>query len=163
MVAALIISALCQACPRQDDESRIRALIAEGAAAAETHDTSAILDLAIAEVRAMPMDLDRRGIKAVLWRTFNYYGPMRILYPRPVVEVSDAADAASTSFPFLLLKKEQPFPAMENLRDDPAAWIKAIGDAADLYLIRLQWIKQGGDWLVDRVYLQRYTGGAFGE
>ena len=59
--AACIVFA---ACSGQDDEETIRARIDKGAALAEAHDVAGLLSLASAEVRAMPMNLDRSGIKA---------------------------------------------------------------------------------------------------
>lgn len=154
---------LCATCAEKDDETTIRALIDKGAVLAETHDIAAILDLTTGDVRAMPLDLDRRGIKAILWRTFNYYGPLRILYPRPSIEVKGEYNEASAQIPFLIVKKEQTIPDLEGLRDDPVAWIEALGDAADLYRIRLVLARQNGDWLIDQVFLNRFTGVGFEE
>jgi hypothetical protein len=107
------------------------------------------------------MDLNRSGIKGVLWRTFNYYGPIKVLYPRPTIEVHDELDEASAEFPFLIVKKEQAIPSLEDLRDDPVAWVEKIGETADLYHLRLQLTRQDGDWLVDRAFLERFTGLGF--
>lgn len=136
-------------------------MVAQGAAAAEAHDICAILNLATPDVRARPMDLDRQGIRAALWQSFNYYGPLKVLYPRPIVDVDDSANTASTVFPCLILKKEQPLPDLEDLRGNPAAWLDAIGETADLYRLRLQLTKQDGDWLADEVWLEQFDGVGF--
>ena len=81
---------------------------------AEDHDIAGILALTTEDVRAMPMDLDRRGIKGVLWRTFKYYGPMKILYPRPNIELNEAGNQASARVPFLIVKKSRHFQALIN-------------------------------------------------
>jgi hypothetical protein len=162
LVSAFVACALWAGCSNRGDEGDIRALIADGAALAEAHDIAGMLALASADVRAMPMDLDRRAIRGVLWRTFKYYGPLEILYPRPVVEIDDHVNEASAQLPFLIVKKDHPFKDLEGLRDDPMAWIDAIGDAADLYRLRLEWIKQDGDWRVDRAFLERFSGAGFG-
>lgn len=159
VLTAFMIGILCLSCSQQDNEDRIRALIADGAAAAEAHDIAAILALATAQVRAMPMDLDRRGIKAVLWRTFRHYGPLAVLYPRPVVTVDEST--ARASVPFLIVKKEHPFTELGTLRDDPAAWLEAVGDAADLYRLQLAWVARDGGWRVNRATLERFTGTGF--
>ena len=161
LLPAFMLCAICAACTRSDDAEQIRALVAKGATSAEAHDIGAVLDLVTQDVRAMPMDLNRQGVKGVLWRTFQYYGPLKILYPRPTVELKGGADEASATFPFLIVKKEQQIPGLEELRDDPMAWIEAIGETADLYRIRLLWIKQDGDWLVDQAFLERFTGTGF--
>jgi hypothetical protein len=148
-------------CTSRDDAESIRTLIAKGAALAEAHDINGMLDLASADVRAMPMALDRRAVKGVLWRTFKYYGPLKVLYPRPFVDMVTNDNEASAQFPFLIVKKGQPLKNLDGLRDDPMAWIGAIGKSADLYRLRLQLIKQDGDWLVDRAVLERFTGVGF--
>ena len=107
---AFLVWATCVGCSSSDDGEKIRALIAKGAALAEAHDIAGILELAIGDVRAMPMELDRRGIKGVLWRTFNYYGPLKVLYPRPGIELKDDGNEGSATFPFLIVKKEQRIP-----------------------------------------------------
>ena len=162
-LAAMVIGSLCVACSRTDEGDKIRALIANGAVLAEAHDIAGMLALASEDIRAMPMDLNRRGIKGVLWRTFNYYGPLSILYPRPVVEIKNDVDEAWAEFPFLIVKKEQNIPGLEKLREDPMAWIEAIGKHADLYHLRLMMIQHKGDWLVDSVHLERFTGAGFEE
>ena len=65
-LAAVALCAALTACARQDDEEAIRALIAEGAAAAEAHDIAALMAMTTDAVRASPMNLDRRGIRGVL-------------------------------------------------------------------------------------------------
>ena len=163
VLAAMVVGSLCAACSRPDDGEKIRALIANGAMLAEAHDIAGMLALASEDIRAMPMDLDRRGIKGVLWRTFNYYGPLSILYPRPAVEIKNDIDEAWAEFPFLIVKKERNIPGLETLREDPTAWIEAIGKHADLYHLRLLLVQHKGDWLVDSVHLERFTGAGFGE
>lgn len=158
---AFVAWAIFVACSSSDDGEKIRSLIAKGAALAEAHDITGILELASKDVRAMPMDLDRRGIKGVLWRTFNYYGPLKVLYPRPGIELKDDVNEASATFPFLIVKKEQRIPGLEKLRDDPMAWLEAIGETADLYRIRLQLTQQDGNWLVAQAFLERFTGTGF--
>ena len=158
LVSLIAVCAVCAACSSQDDTAKIRALIDQGAALVEAHDIPGMLKLASGDIRAMPMDLDQRGIQAVLWRTFKVYGPLKILYPRPVVEINEAAENASAQVPFLIVKKDHPFQDLEILRDSPMAWVEAIGQTADLYRLQLQWVKRDGTWLVDRALLERFTG-----
>ena len=159
MCTVMVMGAVIMGCRAGDDEAQIRRLIARGASAAEAHDIAAMLKLASTEVRAMPMSLDRQGIKAVLWRTFNYYGPLAVLYPRPVVTINGAT--ARATVPFLIVKKEHPFTELERLRDDPSAWLDAVDDAADLYRLQLVLVGQNGEWLVNEATLERFTGVGF--
>ena len=162
-LSVIAASAICASCSGQNDSDKIRTLIDNGAALAQAHDIEGMLELATADVRAMPMNLDRRGIKGVLWRTFKYYGPMTILYPRPAVEIDAAGHGASARVPFLIVKKEHPFKDLEGFRDDPVAWVEAIGDAAGLYRLQLQLTSQNGDWQVAQVVLERFTGRGWNE
>ena len=109
----------------------------------------------------MPMNLDRRGIRAVLWRTFNDYGPLAVFHPRPEIEINAVAGEASTRFPFLIVRKEHDMPGLDALRDDPMAWTEAVGDKADLYNLQLEWIEEDGEWVVDRAFLERFSGRGF--
>ena len=161
LIVTLVIGALCLACARDNDAEQIRTRIAAGIDLAEAHEIGGLLKLASEEIRAMPMNLDRRGIKGVLWQSFKRYGAFVILYPRPTIEIGENAEEASTRFPFLIVKKENPIPGLEGVRDDPMAWVDAIDDAADLYSLRLEWIKQDGDWLVALAFLERFSGVGF--
>ncbi len=145
---------LCMACSRDDDAETIRKHIAEGAALAEAHEIGDLLNLTTEDVRAM--DMDRRGIKGVLWRVFRQYGGFALLYPRPTITIAEGARDASTQFPFLIVRKTIDIPGLQHLREDPLAWVDAVGDQADLYRLRLEWIKQDGNWLVDHAHLERF-------
>jgi hypothetical protein len=161
MATTVLIVTLYASCSSQDDEQMIRTLIATGAARAEAHDIAGMIDLTTEDIQASPMELDRRGIKAILWRTFNHYGPLRILYPRPAVEIQTDVDQAWVQVPFLIVTKEQLIPDLEPLRDNPLAWIDTLGERADLFRLGLQLIKQKGEWRVDRAFLERFTAAGF--
>lgn len=161
VMAVVACLALCVSCSRGDDAEQIRTQITKGAELAESHDIGGLLRLAARDVVAMPMNLDRSGIRAVLWRTFKTYGPLAVFYPRPEIEVNPAAGEASTRFPFLIVRKAHDLPGLETLRDDPMAWIEAVGDTADLYNLQLEWIRKDGEWVVDRAFLERFGGRGF--
>lgn len=160
---ALATCAVCVSCSKQDDVEAIRALIKKGARSAEEHDIGGILELASQDLRAMPGDLDRRGIKGVLWRAFRHYGPLKVLHPRPDVEMNEDANQASAQLPFLIVKREQTFPGLEKAYNDPLVWLDEVGENADLYRLRLELTKPDSDWLVNRAYLERFTGMGFDE
>jgi len=161
LIPLLAICILFMACSRGNDAEEIRKHIAKGAALAEAHETGTLLQLATDDIRAMPMNLDRRGIKGVLWQSFKRYGSFAVLYPRPTIEIAENAGEASTHLPFLIVKKTFSLPGLEELRDHPLAWVAAVGDVADLYSLRLQWVKQDGGWLVELAFLERFDGLGF--
>lgn len=166
-IASLVLVMICAfafwACTKKDDSAQIRELIATGAALAQEHDIGGLLDLTTEDVRAMPMDLGRRGIKGVLWRIFNYYGPLKILYPRVSVDIQEGGKIAQARTPFLIVKREQTFPGLDKLREDPVAWLDEIGESADLYRLKLELTRKGDYWRVHRATVERFTGLGFAE
>jgi len=61
------------------------------------------------------------------------------------------------------VKKERSLPKLEALYNDPQGWLDEVGENADLYRLKLDLIKNGGDWLVNEVHLERFTGLGFRE
>ena len=158
------IAVLCMAsCAERDDVRAIRTLIERGAVLAEKHDIGGILELASEDLQALPGALDRRQVRGVLWRAFKYYGALRVIYPRPAVDVEKDSDHALARFPFLIVKKEHSLPKLEALYNDPPGWLDEVGKNADLYRLKLDLIKNGGGWLVNEVHLERFTGLGFRE
>ena len=47
------------------------------------------------------------------------------------------------------------------MQADPKGWVEKVGEGADLYRFRLKVAKVGGNWLVRRAYLERFTGVGF--
>jgi hypothetical protein len=112
---------------------------------------------------AMPGDLNRIEVKGVLWRAFTHYGRLKVLYPRPAVEIGADPARAAARFPFLIVSKDQAFPGLERLADDPLAWIREAGESADLYRLNLQLVKRDGEWRVNLARLERFGGTGFQE
>jgi len=155
---------LCMAsCAEGDDVRAIRALIKQGAQLAEKHDIAGIMGLASEDLKVLPGPLDRRQVRGVLWRAFKYYGALKVIYPRPAVDVEEDRHRALAQVPFLIVKKEHVLPKLESLYDDPQGWLDEVGENADLYRFKLDLVKNGGDWLVHEVHLERFTGFGFME
>lgn len=150
-------------CAERDDVRAIRALIEQGAQLAEKHDIGGILDLASEDLKVLPGPLDRRQVRGVLWRAFKYYGALKVIYPRAAVDVEEDSHSAFARVPFLIVKKEHALPKLESLYDDPQGWLDEVGENADLYRFKLDLVKNGGDWLVHEVHLERFTGFGFME
>jgi hypothetical protein len=158
------VAVLCMAsCAERDDVRALRTLIKQGAMLAEKHDIGGILELASEDFQALPGALDRRQVRGVLWRAFKYYGALKVIYPRPAVDVEKDSDHALARFPFLIVKKEHSLPKLEALYNDPQGWLDEVGENADLYRLKLDLIKNGGGWLVNEVHLERFTGLGFRE
>lgn len=153
----LMVGLLWVGCTKDDDAEQIRTLIKTAAELAESHDSRGLLNLGTKDLHAMPGSIDQRGIRGVLWQAFKHYGEFAVLYPRAGVDVYADQGRALASFPFLIVKTDQSFPGLEGLRQNPEAWIDAIGEAADLYSMDLELIRQGGDWRVKVVTVKPFS------
>jgi hypothetical protein len=150
-------------CAEKDDEAAIRALIKKGAELAEDHDVSGILELTTEDVVALPGRHNRLEIKRIIWSAFMHYGKLRVLYPKPSVDLSDTENGASCRIYLLIVKKEQTLPALKELYNDPKRWLEEVGENADLYQINLQLLKKDGTWLVQKAHLEGFKGVGFSD
>ena len=148
-------------CSTKDDEKALQELVEKAARFAEEHDISAILDLTTEDFRAQPGDLDHRGAKRILFLAFKHYRELRVLHPRPSVDLESGRDLPTVSVPFLIVKKDQSLPELKKLYNDPKAWIQEVSEGADLYRFKLKVEKMEGEWLVKRACLERFTGVGF--
>lgn len=160
-IAALLFLAL--SCSKGDDAEAIRKLIGKGVALGEKHDIGELMKLATEDFIALPGDLDRRSTRAILWRAFNYYGALKIVHPRPSMEVEPDGKRASAGLFFLILREDRSFPKLKDLSHDPKRWLEEVGENADLYRLDMELAKESGRWLVRRAVLKRFTGWSFQE
>ena len=94
---------------------------------------------------------------------FKRYEEFHLLHPIPKVTLESEDSAASTAFPFLIVKKETAVPELQGLYEDPQRWLEEVGKNADLYLINLDLVKTDGDWLVKRAHLESFNRRSFNE
>jgi len=153
LACILAISLLLGACGKQDDAEAIRALIREGTLLAEKHDVAGIMKLTTPEFRALPGEMDGREARKYLLYAFLRYKEFKLVYPRPVVEIQAGGEGAEASFPFLILQKDYSIPDLKDLAQHPEDWLQQLGDKADLYRLRLEFTRSGGEWRVRRAHL----------
>lgn len=151
------------ACSQKDDVAAIRDLIKKGAALAEDHNVSEMMELTTDDVTALPGRHNRLAIKRIIWMVFQRYGQFRVLYPRPSVNLSAEDNFASCTIYVLIVKKDRTIPGLKELTDDPQRWLETVGENADLYQVKLELLKRGGDWLVSKAHLESFRGLNFGE
>ena len=163
VLSVLILFLTMVSCSNGDDVRAIRALIKEGANLAEERKIGALMKLTTDDFVALPGELDRRGTKGILWRAFNYYKTFKILYPRPDVDLGAEGSVSTATFPFLIVKKEPAFGDLKDLYEEPQRWLEEVGKSADLYSLKLELTKNGGDWLVRSATLKKFTGYSFRE
>jgi hypothetical protein len=159
MIFTLIF--LAAACSEKDDAQLIRALIKKGAALAEDHDVSGVMELTSEDVVALPGHHRRQQIKRIIWSAFMYYGKFKVLYPKPSVDLSAKDGSAACTIYLLIVKKERTIPDLKDLYDDPRRWLEAVGENADLYQIKLQLLKRDGRWRVKQAHLEGFKGLGF--
>ena len=150
-------------CSSKDEETAIRELVKKGATLGEEQDIKGLMNLTTEDFLALPGDLGRQETRRILFVAFRHYQDFKILYPRPSVELKPDKRSASAVFPFLIVKKETTLPKFKELYEDPQRWLETVGENADLYRLKLEWVKQNGDWLVRQARLERFTGRSFSE
>ena len=92
---------------------------------------------------------------------FQHYGPLRVLYPQPGIDLDPAKQSALGTVYFMIVKKELSYPALEGLYMDPTAWLAKAGENADLYRLKLEFKKTRGGWIVTGARLDRFRGLGF--
>lgn len=163
VILLLLLMAGLPSCSSRDEETAIRELVKKGATLGEKQDIKGLMDLTTEDFLALPGDLGRQETRRILFVAFRYYQDFKILYPRPSVELKPDKRSASAVFPFLIVKKETTLPKLKELYEDPQRWLETVGENADLYRLKLECLKQNGDWLVKRARLERFTGTSFGD
>jgi len=158
----LLLMILAFSCSKEDDAVMIHSLIEKGAALAEAQDVEGLLSLTSKKFSARPGQHNRQETGQILWMAFKHYGPFKVLYPKPGIEVENAKPAASVSIYFMIVKKEISYPDLKELYLDPKAWLAQAGENADLYRLNLAFIKYQGEWLVASAHLEPFKGLGFG-
>ena len=157
----IILLLFSSACSREDEVVRIQALIKNGGGLAEKHDIRGLLALTSGDFTAFPGRHDRQGVKGILRLAFQHYGPLRVLFPRPSIDLDPAKQSALGTVYFMIVKKELSYPGLEALYQDPTAWLAKAGENADLYRLTLEFKKTKGEWFVSSARLDPFRGLGF--
>ena len=165
MIPAMVFFSLFLAasCSETDDVQAIRALIKEAAEMAEDHNLSGIMELTTEDVVGFPGHHDRLEIKRFIFSAFMHYGKLKILYPKPSVDLSTTDNSATCKIYLLIVKKDRAIPDVKDLYDEPRRWLEKVGENADLYQIELQLLKKGGTWRVHQAHLEGFKGLGFSD
>jgi len=163
LVLLLVAVSGVESCSSKDEETAIRELVKKGATLGEDQDIKGLINLTTEDFLALPGDLGRQETRRILFVAFRHYQDFKILYPRPSVELKPDKRSASAVFPFLIVKKEAALPKLKELYEDPQRWLETVGENADLYRLKLECLKQNGDWLVKQARLERFTGTSFSD
>jgi hypothetical protein len=151
------------ACSQKDDVQIIRGLIKEGAALAEDHNVSGIMELTTEDVVALPGHHNRLEIKRIIFAALMHYGKLRVLYPKPSVDLSTTDNSATCMIYLLIVKKDRTIPDVKDLYEEPRRWLETVGENADLFQIKLQLLKKDGMWRVNQAHLEGFKGLGFSE
>jgi hypothetical protein len=145
---------LLASCSKKDDITVIRQLIEQGAKLAENQDINGLMKLTTGDFIALPGKHDNREVKTIIWLAFKHYRRFKILYPEPGISLQTDSGTA--------LAKEQSLPDLNELWRNPEKWLKELGENADLYQLKLEWLKKNGNWLVKEARLAPFRGLGFG-
>ena len=143
-------------CGPNDEVAVIRDQIQKGAALAEAHDINGLMKLAAEDIVVNPGGYHRREIKRIIWAALKHYGNIKIIYPRPSVNLSTDKNQASCGLVFLIVKRNRVIPDVKDLYDDPQAWIETVGANADLYRLRFEMLKTKKHWQIKNAYLETF-------
>ena len=99
----IILLLFSSACSREDDVVMIQDLIKKGGALAEKHDIQGLLGLTSGDFVAFPGRHDRRETKGILSMAFRHYGPLRVLYPQPGIDLDPAKQSALGTVYFMIV------------------------------------------------------------
>lgn len=154
---------LTTTCSQKDDVQLIRGLIKEGAALAEDHNVSGLMELTTEDVVAFPGHHNRLEIKRIIFAALMHYGKLKVLYPKPSVDLSTTNNSATCMIYLLIVKKDRTIPDLKDLYEEPRRWLEKVGENADLYQVKLQLLKKDGKWLVNQTHLEGFKGLGFSE
>ena len=154
---------MAAACSQKDDVQVIREMIKEAAGLAEDHNVGDIMELTTEDVVALPGHHNRMEIKRLIFSAFMHYGKLKVLYPKPSVDLATTDDSATSMIYLLIVKKDRSIPDVKDLYEEPRRWLEKIGENADLYQIKLQLVKKDNNWLVKQVHLEGFKGLGFSE
>lgn len=158
MLGVFLLIGMVTGCSSTDEETAILELIALGVQRAEAHDLGGLMDLSTEDFLAEPGGYPRTEAKRFLFVGMKRYGNFRIHHPRPSIELTADKRQATATLHFLIVNKEQLFPGLETLGDDPAGWLAAVDANADLFTLSMLLRAEGGDWRIFRAKLTRFAG-----
>jgi hypothetical protein len=162
-VWVLIFLLLLISCSKKDDIAVIRQLIARGAKLAENQDINGLMKMTTGDFIALPGKHDNRQVKTIIWLAFKHYRKFKILYPDPSISLQDDSRTAKATLTFLIVKKEQSLPDLNDLWRNPEKWLNDLGENADLYQLKLDWSKNNDNWQVKQARLAPFRGLGFGQ
>jgi hypothetical protein len=110
---------------------------------------------------AMPGGYNRATTRGILFRAFKYYGNFKIHYPHPTIHIDDQTHRSTATVYFIIVRQDQEFPDLRELTENPREWLDKAGEKADLYQLKLDWIKTDGDWRVEQAQIQGFKGTGF--
>ena len=150
-------------CSKTDDSEEIRRLVRQGVKLAEAHDIRGLIKQTTEDFLANPGGYDRLKVRGILFRAFRYYGELKIVHPRPIVELGIDDKTASARVYFFIVRKDISMPELDLLYNDPKGWLAEVGENADLYRLSLELLKRKANWLVKLALLESFTGMGFSE
>jgi ketosteroid isomerase-like protein len=164
LLLPFILGLSCGLCSEESsDEEQIRGVIKKAVELTEQKDLGELMELVTGDFMVMPRKMDRRQTKGMLLYVFQRYRDLSILHPRPNVSVEPGAPTGLASLVFLMLRGGDTRPDVEGLTDDLDLWVRKVGDYTRLYRLKLTFVKEDDEWLIQRAHLERFKGTGFSQ
>ncbi len=157
VVTSILSLSLLVACSSTPSEEAIHQLIQDGINMAESHDVRGMMELLEDGFIAGPGHHQKREVRGILFVMLKRYGKFRIMHPRPSITLSDDEQSAIVKMNFLIARKQQLFPELEQLYKEPVAWLETVDKNADLYTLSMELGAGSGEWLLKRARITRFT------
>lgn len=155
MKMLLIALVFLVGCQKSDDTTQIRALFAEVAESAQTHDIAGMFDHATKDFAAHPGAQTQDEVRPVLFIMMRRLGTFQVKYPDIHPEISADGRTATVKIPILLAKTQAEQDVQQDTAD-PKAWADAMRDKfGDPYYFEFRLKKVSGKW---KVWQARVTG-----
>jgi hypothetical protein len=148
LALAVSLSALAlTGCQEETDNREVLLLVDDLNQALEERDVRGLLGHTTADFMFFPGRLDKRAATKRAFFMFKLHGAVEALYPTPAVEL-DGESTAVVSGPFLLVRRGASDPALEDLEDDPDAWLERAADFGNVINAEISLVRRGDRWLV---------------
>jgi hypothetical protein len=144
-------------CAKTDREEEVYQLIQQGVDLAQENKLGELMDLTQEGFTVGPGNRSSSEVRRILFAIFKRFGKFRIHYPKPSVKLSDDEEIALVKMSFLMASKDQLFPELELLYQEPGAWLQMVDKRADVYTLSMELGYESGSWLVKRARITGFT------
>jgi len=156
-ITVMLFLLLLGGCSKTDREEEVYRFIQQVVELAEGHKLGGVMDQTQDGFSVDPGNHSSKEVRRVLFVMFKRFGRFRILYPKPSVKLSEDERTAVVKMNFLITTKDKPFPELELLYADSAAWLKSVDERSDVYTLSMELGYEAGGWLVRKARISGFA------